>query len=690
MIWVDFEGRSAAPLGGTNGVGSYLYSLHPTTEVLCLGWAYEEDLEWETHQWNPAFPAAGIPERGRDELEELFDRIAYGELVEAHNAFFERCIWENVVVPRMGWYPVRPEQWRCSAAVAASFGLPRKLEKALIALRSPYQKDMAGNAKMLRCSKPRKPLAAELKAAGFPRDPEGFFQVHGYLWNEKPEDLEATFAYNRDDVVGERALSEALRPLPPDELAAWQLDQTINMRGVYCDRAMAERALEIAAEEKVDADRRIWTLTQGAVTGSTKREDLLEWAQARGVDVENTQAGTLDLMLEEGDGIGALPPDVAEVFGIWRSVNRASVKKYGAMLRRIGPDDRIRDVLRYHGAHTGRWAGAGIQPHNFPRGSIEDMEQACADVLECSRDELALFYGDPMELISHALRGALRAAPGHDLTAADYSAIEARGTFWIAGDDEALGIFHRGECIYKDMAGEIYRVPDPQANIGKKSEERGVGKVVILGCGYQMSGPKLCVYAKDVFRIDMTEERGKELVGLYRSRYPKVRQFWYDVERAACIAVENGDGAPPVQLGRVAFAVRGRFLHCKLPSGRLLSYCDPWLEVAETPWGEPTVKLRYWGVNPKTKQWNRTSTYGGKLTENIVQAVCRDLMRDAMHRAEAAGYPNVLTVHDELVAEIPKGFGSVEEYEAILAELPAWADGFPVVAEGWRGERYRK
>ena len=685
--WIDFEGRSAADLPK---VGSYMYSLHPSSEPICLGWSFDDEEEWEVHQWNPAFPNAGIPERGRDDLENLFDRIVMGDLIEAHNAFFERCYWQNVMASRYGWPTVRVDQWRCSAAVAASFGLPRNLEKACKALRLPVQKDMAGKNVMLKCSRPRKPRVAELKEAGWPNDPEGFFRAQGYLWAEKPEDLQTTFDYNRDDVAAERGLATYLRDLPPDELVTWKLDQVMNDRGVYCDRPLAEKCLALAAEEKVDADREIWMRTQGAVTGATRREDLLEWAQAQGVDLENTQAGTFDLMLDEGDYLGDLPPDVARVFAIWRSVNRASVKKYDAMLKRIGPDERIRDILRYHGATTGRWAGAGIQVQNFPRGNVEDMEGACADILAYDRATLQALYGDVMELISGALRGAIRAAPGNDLIAADYSAIEARGTFWISGQDDALEIFRRGECIYKDMAGDIFRVKDPQNAIGKKSDERQIGKVVVLGCGYQMGGPKLTVYARDVFRIEMSEDRGKELVGTYRTRFHKVKAFWYDVERAACRAVQRRDGAEPVEVGRVAFAVRGRFLHCKLPSGRLLSYCDPWLENTETPWGEPTVKLRFMGVNPKTKQWCRMSTYGGKLTENIVQALCRDLMRDAMIRAEALGYPNVMTIHDEVVAEIPKGFGSVEDYERILSVVPDWADGFPVAAEGWRGERYRK
>ena len=684
--WVDFETRSPAKFGRTPlSVGTYMYAAHPHTNPICLSWVSDDEPEDVTHLWHPAFPVAGIPEEGDVDLLVLFDRIARGDTFEAHNAFFERCIWRMVMSLMYDWPDIDDSQWRCSAAVAASFALPRNLEGAVAALRLSVQKDMEGNRLMKKLSKPRKPYKRELKAAGL--NAAEYHARFGYSWHEKPEELHRVFDYCRLDVRAERALSGQLRPLPLDELATWQLDQKMNMRGVWCDRAMVKKCLVLAKEEVTDLGDQLWALTGGDVEKTTKRVQLLSWSHSQGVPLDDTKADTLDEWIDSGQ----LPNHVERAYEIWRSANRTSVAKYGAMMRRIASDDRIRDLLRYHGASTGRWAGVGIQPQNFPRGFKSDMEAVCSDILVLTREQLQEKYGDVMVLISKAIRGAVGAAPGHDLLVADYSAIEARGTFWIAGHKEGLKIFRefdagRGPDIYVWQSAEILKKPYDQIT---EDERNAPGKVVILGCGYQMGGPKLVSYAASM-GIHLEEDEAKGHVASYRDTNWPVKQYWYDIESAAIEAVRRGNGGPPVTLGRIQFAVRGRFLHCKLPSGRFISYCDPWLEPSQTPWGEPCIKVRFWGVHSLSRKWVRDATYGGKLTENIVQALCRDLMRDAMLRAEARGYPCVLTSHDEVAAEVPEGYGSVKEFEAIMEEVPPWAEGFPINAKGWKGKRYRK
>jgi DNA polymerase len=257
------------------------------------------------------------------------------------------------------------------------------------------------------------------------------------------------------------------------------------------------------------------------------------------------------------------------------------------------------------------------------------------------------------------------------------------------------------------------------------------GKQAILGLGYQMGAPKFVATcagygiripldAREVLvdaghlelvarvaRDSRTPEQrdaalrqlkaelcpevvtGEEVVRAYREGHPRVRELWRNLEDAAIEATRRGPTAEPVVCGLTRWAVRGRFLHCRLPSGRLLSYAAPRVVTEETRWG-PRPKLKFWGVNSYTRKWEEQSTYGGKLTENVVQALCRDLMAEAMKRAEAAGYPTVLSVHDEIVAEVPEGFGSVAEFESLMSEVPTWAAGMPVAAEGWRGRRYKK
>lgn len=683
MITLDFETRSKADL---KKVGTYEYARHPSTDVICLAWKVRGDRR--VRLWHPGFQdTTPVKKRSKsywstvsrdlarpaDPLE-LWNRIDCGELVEAHYAFFERCVWRWVMVERYGWPDVPEESWRCSAAKAASFALPRKLESACVAL-GISEKDMAGHRVMQKLTKPRRPTKS---------DPDS-------EWHQRRRDLLRVFRYCVQDVRAEEALSEQLRPMPEGELRAWQLDQRINLRGVHCDRPLVRKALRLLDEEREAGDSEIRDATGGRVAGSTRREDLLAWANAEGIGMADTQAATIDRVLE-----GELPDHARAALETWRSLNRSSTKKYAAMLARMSDeDDRIRDLLLYWGAATGRWAGRGIQPQNFPRGKVKDMEEACADVLRLDRATLQLLYGDVMELLSHVLRGALRAAPGNHLVVADYSAIEARGTFWISGHTEGLRLFRRidagempGQDIYTWQASEILRRRITKAD---GYERQVFGKVPVLGCGYQMGAPKLVSYAASMgVEIDM--HTAQVIVDGYRETNWPVRRFWYAVEAAALEAVRRGRGGRPVRCGATAWAVRGRFLHCKLPSGRLLSYYLPRIEMNTTPWGEKRPQVTYMGIDTYTRQWKRVATYGGKLTENVVQALCRDLMLDAMFKAEDAGMPVVLTVHDEVVTEVPEDSPPDElaRLEGIMEDAPAWAKGLPVKAEGWRGERYRK
>jgi len=718
LITIDFETRSEAEL---KDVGTFNYAAHDTTDASCMAFAFDE--RDGVYLWHRAFPSADLDEYRPPEMEELFDRIVMGEEIEAHNAMFERCIWFFVMQRKHGWPAVDPKQWRCSAAKAAAYALPRKLEHLAPALKLPVEKDMEGNTLAVRLSKPRKPRVDELRVARafkdgligaptheafqqrFGRQPntrdktmsiEEFTRRHGTLWHEEPEELDRLFAYCMQDVVVEKMASAQLRPLPDAEIAIWHLDQAINLRGVYCDRNMVEAALEHARRETSIADRRIEELSLGLVANSRKRPDFIAWVRAEGVPLTDTQGATLDDALKAGGvhdpdtgELRVLPDDVREAMALWRRVARTSIKKYQAMLDRMAGDGRIRDLLRYHGASTGRWAGAGIQPQNFPRGSIKNMEAACEEITLLDRQELEQQHGDVMEFLSGALRGALCASPGKELITADFSAIEARGTFWLAGDEAALEIFRKGLCIYKDMAGAIYGIADAQS-IKKDDPKRQLGKGAVLGLGYQMGAPKfVTTCANPPYFITIDLDFAERVVNAYREKHAAVKRLWYDLEKAAIEAVRRGPGGDVVECRSTKWAVRGRFLHCRLPNGRLLSYCDPWIEYEMTQWGE-RPKLKFWGVDTYTKKWSPQTTYGGKLTENVVQALCRDLMAEAMQRLEAHGYPMVLSVHDESVAEVPEGWGDLKEFESIMAEVPKWAEGMPIAAEGWRGRRYKK
>jgi DNA polymerase len=285
------------------------------------------------------------------------------------------------------------------------------------------------------------------------------------------------------------------------------------------------------------------------------------------------------------------------------------------------------------------------------------------------------------------------APPGFDLICADYSGVEARGLLWFAGDDESLEIFRRAKGqpgIYREMAGEIYGV-DP-ASIDKETieggEQRQIGKKSILALGYGM-GWRLFMRTCADDGVLVTEEFARHVVNTYRTRFASVPEAWKAVEKAAKRALANPGTIH--KAFKVEYAKRGDFLYCRLPSGRKLAYYHPTLEDDFTPWGDPTQKLTYMSTDSSGK-FSRTETYGGKLIENIIQALCRDLEAAAIVRVDQGNNPYgvIMHTHDEIVAEVAEGEGSIEEFENLISVLPKWATGFPLTAEGWRGKRYRK
>lgn len=734
-ITIDFETRSACPID----VGAWLYSLHPTTEVMCLAYKIGDA---PTKLWHPAYPHLGI--KAAPTPYDLFAAIAEGMLVEAHNRFFEYCIWTHIMVQEFGWPAIPREQWRCSAAKAAYYCLPRALEGAVAALGLPIEKDMEGNKLMKKISKPRKLLKkerSELLAQGWTvetLDAKVF-------WHESVELFERLWAYCVTDVDAEHAFSEALPDLPPEELRIWQMDQDMNLRGIRCDLALVKQAIRLRDQEIDKLNAELNDITGGEVEKASARASFIEWIKGQGVDLPDTQGKTLDDFLKKKE-IKARRPDLHRALWIVREVNRTSTAKYDAMIERADKSDhRLRDLMMYHGAGTGRWSGKGVQPHNFPRGSIKDMDTACWAILTGDRATIKALYGDIMKHLSDALRGALIASEGRDLIVADYAAIEARVVFWLARDENALGVFHRHEDIYMDMATGVYGYP--VNNKKTQATERQFGKQGILGLGFEMGFLKFLITCRK-YDIYFTEDQVRKIVkenwdkhktaiekyfkgdkrrvntlvendlslrenlhelilmkhtvDTYRSRYPEVTQMWRDQEEAALMAVRNPGRRVECERGRCTWVMEevgdaGMFLKCYLPSGRPLHYYDPKIVRKKTPWknpdGSPVYKpcVTFMGVDALTKKWVRQDTYGGKLVENITQATARDLMAMAMVNADDGDtYDVILSVHDELVCEVDEDKGDLKEFERLMAKAPGWAFGCPVEAEGWRGKRYRK
>lgn len=681
MIVLDFETRSTADI---KRGGAYKYAQDPSTSVMCMGFSIDDA---PVQLWYPdefraevlaASPDASLAQPAS--LVELFRRIEAGDEVSAHNAGFEWAIWEFVCIPRLGWPRIPEASWTCTAAMAAVLSLPRRLEGACQALGLPVQKDMAGNRLMKTMTKPRRPSKKE----------------PGLRWFEDGERLVRLFAYCRADVEAQRALRKALPPLPETERRVWALDQQINRRGVGVDRSMVRGAMAVSDQLEARMNAEIDRVTKSAVTTTGQVGKLLEWAQTRSAGAtvrrgDKEWPATLmlgDLQKEtirDALELEGWPEDVRDALVIRQLASNSSVKKYAALLDRCCDDGRARGLLLYMAAGTGRWAGVAFQPQNLPREAPKPYGLACEQVRLGDYDLLDFCYPNVGKVLAGCVRGALVAAPGYKLVAVDFSQIEARGVLWAAGDP-GIQFFTSGRP-YEEMAAEIFK--RPVESIGKDSFERLVGKQTILGFGYGMGAPKFkATLAK--FGIEVDDDLAERAKQVYRSKFPQVPALWRAMEAAAIQAVKTGR---PQRIGRFRWSLtpNGKFLALTLPSGRAVYYFGPRVGTKATPWGEQAECLTYVGEDSQTHQWRRMDTYGGMLVENAVQALCRDIMAyGGLERAEAAGYPPVLHIHDEIVAEVRIGFGSPKELASIVSAPLPWTDGFPIAADGWEGPRYRK
>jgi len=678
-ISIDFETRSTVDLLAT---GVYPYAKHKHTDIWCFAWAIDDG---DVQIWRNGDPFPN----------ELRTHIENGVELRAWNAAFERIVWQYIG-PRHGFPEVKMDQWWCTAAEAAAMALPRSLDQAAKVLGVKHKKDKEGYSLMLRMSKPR-----------------AFTDDGQPIWWDVPDRLQRLYEYCMGDVRAERSVFKVLNRLTPGERRAYLLTEKINDRGVPIDRALVKAAKKLVDEGMERAEVVLTELTDGEVTKFTQNARLTSFVNKLGVETAGVgKPVALELLA------GELPDKVRKLLSLRLEVARSSTGKLKSMLDVADvDDDRARGLQMYHGAGTGRWTAKLIQPHNFPKGDVPDVERYIPDVMAGEYDFIDLF-DNPVAIVSSLLRAMIATREGRAFTAADYSAIEARILNWVAGEIEVVKLFRDYDAATDPAvkwASDPY-VRNAMRKYGlaaadvKKFPHRHVGKFMELGMGYQM-GPKTAVrQGKDTYGIDLTEPEAKELVDSYRASHPNVVQFWKDGNNAAKQAVKNpGEVVRFGPMKNLAFVVRGSYLYLLLPSKRALTYAAPKIENVSPPWGYEDVldekgevigqrevedakiaAVTVWGVDNKTRQWVKYALYGGLITENIVQALARDMMLFGMESLEAAGYEVVMDVHDEIINESPNDFGSIEEVERIMRQIPEWLAGCPINAEGWRGERYRK
>lgn len=624
-------------------VGAWRYSEHPSCEVLCL--AYSLDGR-EIQTWIPGQP---LPQ-------DLLDAVANGARVHAHNAVFEYAIWTNV----LGWPPIPLSQLHCTMALVATFSYPLSLEKAGLAIGANTQKDKEGKRllrKFSQLQKSQKKIDKGRRFRIFPKD--------------EPEEFQKLVDYCVTDVRAEMAILKKLprKQLSKSEHEVFCLDFLMNQRGVKLDVKGARHLYRLADEYTVRMEEEASELTGGIRT--SQRNEILKWSKSRSYELSSYTADYLDEVLARDD----VPADVRRVIEIRREIGKASVKKYAKILEVACKDGTAKGMVQYHGAQrTGRFAGRLLQVHNLPRGSESGIHEVAEFARWLTLDDFIVLYGNPMEAFSSMIRSMIVAAEGHELFVSDFANIEGRVLVWMAGQKNTLKQFAANDDVYKHMAAVIFHTTYDDVT----KDQRFVGKQAVLGCGYGMGGPKFldtCLgYGQDI-GIDLATKAVKA----WRKTNNKVVKSWYDLEGAAKQAIRNP--------GKTTYAFKckirmeGKNLYIQLPSKRPLCYVDAKVV------GD---RITYMGVDQFTGQWVRQETYGGKLVENVVQAVARDFLVAAMIRIEKAGYEMLTTIHDELVATREIGEGNIEEFDRIMAESPPWGEGCPTAVEGFVAQRYRK
>lgn len=659
MITIDFETYSAAGLPGFKNksgialVGAAAYAQHPSTRILML--AYNLHDGQPTQIWTPGDP----------DPEELLKRVELGETVEAHNVMFEYWIWKHNKPE--SWPELKLEQLADSMVKVKEAGLPAALGNISSAMSLPFDKMTEGKRLIQKFSMP------------------GNEQVDLFS-----EDWKLFKEYCKRDVDVEMFVSSAVPDLHPFEARIAKADRAINDRGVYIDRPAVEAMIYAYEQELAEGNSRLRQITAGLVRTVRETSKLADWLATRGVSLPRTDKGSSRTDKKALQKIETDDPEVLEVLKIREKLSLASVDKLYAFRYTSCGDGRIRGLFNFYGARTGRWTASGIQPQNMPSGMVDDIESTL------SRFKRGDFGDNITADISGSIRGLLRAAPGKDFISSDYSAIEARVLAELAGEDWRREVFKTHGKIYETSASKITGTPFSQ--ITKDHPERKLGKVAELASGYGGWINAWKAFGADKFFNN--DEEIKRSILKWREESPKIVDFWggqfkygrpflYGLEGAVIQAILNPHKREVVN-SYISFEYDGNNLYCYLPSGRRITYRDAHLQDVNY-YGKPKKAIKYksWSWNPVG--WRTFELYGGLIAENVTQAVSRDLLAHAICELEDAGYPVVLHIHDEIVVEVPEGFGSIEEVEAIMGNSPSWASGWSIVASGgWRGKRFRK
>jgi len=675
-IVVDFETLSACDL---TKAGADRYAQDFTTEVLCLCW---EASDRRRGSWVQGQPCPDI----------IRQAIEKGVIFVAHQAGFERSIWRWQMEREHGWPALPLEQWHDTMARGQQLVLPAGLDRVLPVLKLPVSKDMEGNALVRKLNRE--------------------YAKTGVRPQITAETLKRIVDYCFVDIDAQVALHRRIGWLPAHERPIWLASTRTNDRGVRLDRELVAAMQDIVDQASGPLAERFRELTGGLSFGQIAK--VKQWCADRGVHLPNLQKDTLAELLGEDDEPDAtdddagyadpegdewdtgveepehvpLPAEVREALHIRQLVGSASIKKLAAMRHCCGYDGRARQLLVYHGTGPGRQAGRLLQPHNFPRGSLKEdgdtpdptplvraLKMRDADLIES-------MYGPAVETVVSSLRHCITCDDDRILLAGDYAGIQARTVLALAGQRDKVALMAAGADIYCDMGSQIYK-----REITKKDLiERQTGKNSVLGLGFQMGGRTFLIkYGKGQTLVFC-----EEVVRVYRKEWaPCVPELWYALQDAAIRCVWDGT---PQETHGIVYYLEDQWLTARFPNGSTIHYFNPQRTRRPMPWDETDVRRGFSYQVMKAGRWVTRDAFGGQLTENAVMKIEREVMEDAKKRLEANGFPVVLEVHDEIVAEPLKVDADLKAFKQIMEDIQPWTReiGIPIKVDAWQGDRYRK
>lgn len=647
ILHIDLETYSSEDI---KSAGAYRYLASHDFEILLLAYAVDDR------------PVIVIDFTKSEKIPSEFCTLMRDPnvLKVAHNAVFERKALE-----RYGFNTEIPE-WEDTAIMAARQGLPLSLAGVSEALNlGEKAKKSTGKALIKKFCCPRKPTKNDARTRVMPSD--------------SPEEWTQFKIYNKYDVEAEREIYNLLNKYstPECERRWWILDQQINDRGIKLDTDMARHIIQVDSKSKEFMLNRIKELT--GLNNPNSGAQLKKWIKSQtGEEVKSLTKDTIPQLIKNAES-----PELKEVLTLKAMVSKSSVTKYQAMLKCVCPDGRAHGLFQYYGANrTGRWAGRLIQLQNLPRNYIEPLDEVREQAKTLEYEDLELMYGNVPDVLSQLIRTALIADEGKTFCVADFSAIEARVIAWLSNEEWKLEVFRTHGKIYEASAAMMFNVPIEQ--VTKGSDLRAKGKISELALGYGGGVPAMRAMGGD--KLEQSDAELQDIIRLWRKKNSGITGMWAGFEKAAKRAIKTHKLVRTPYKG-IAFQANRECLKVKLPSGRCLTYREPGFCLNR--FGNESIKFM---GKDSTGKWAEIETYGGKLTENIVQAVARDLLADAMCTLDRNGFEIVMHVHDENIAPVPiaEAEQRLEQMCALMGQTPDWAKGLPLNADGYITPFYKK